>query len=37
VTPTDITGVQWQVNPVAGDAGSSCMGIVTIDNISFVH
>jgi hypothetical protein len=39
VDPTHITGVQWQVNPVgpmSGDAGSSCTGTVTIDNITFI-
>jgi hypothetical protein len=39
VDPTKITGIQWQVNPVnpmAGDAGSSCAGSVTIDNITFM-
>ena len=39
VDPTEITGIQWQINPVgptAGDAGSSCSGTVTIDNITFI-
>jgi hypothetical protein len=36
VTPADVTGVQWQVNPAVGDAGG-CTGSVSISNISFVH
>jgi hypothetical protein len=36
VDPTMITGIQWQVNPVGGEAGSSCVGMVTIDNITFM-
>jgi hypothetical protein len=41
VDPTEITGIQWQINPVgpaAADAGGgmSCTGTVTIDNVTFM-
>jgi hypothetical protein len=39
VDPTEITGIQWQVNPAGamnGDAGATCSGTVTIDNITFI-
>lgn len=34
--PAEILNVQWQINPVGGDAGSACSGTVTIDNITFI-